>query len=247
MKILISNDDGILAPGILALISAFAGAGHEVLVAAPDRQRSAASHSMTLFSDLTAKPMRIPGAKSAYAISGTPVDCVKLGLRKLFPDAEFVISGINNGYNAGTDVLYSGTVGAAMEGALNGRPAMAVSIAYNREDNYDRAAEAALDVFDRMQAYALPPMSVLNLNYPACDRALGLKAAPLKPTGYTESYVEQAGEEGVRVFGLGFAERLTAEPGDDDCTWIDRGYATLTVLTYDMTHVRATQALAGAL
>ena len=134
MTILISNDDGIFAPGIAALVQAFARAGHEVYVAAPDAQRSAASHSMTLSQPLQAKEVSLPGAVRAWAVSGTPVDCVKLALACLCPQVQAVISGVNHGYNAGSDVLYSGTVAAAMEGALAGLPAMAVSLAYSRED-----------------------------------------------------------------------------------------------------------------
>ena len=121
MRILISNDDGICAPGLMALVRAFSAAGHTVYVAAPDSQRSAASHSMTLFHPLTARARAVEGAEKAWAIDGTPVDCVKLAVKALCPEVEFVISGVNHGYNAGSDVLYSGTVGAAMEGALNGR------------------------------------------------------------------------------------------------------------------------------
>lgn len=115
MKILISNDDGITAPGIHALSRAFAEAGHDVAVIAPDAQRSAASHSMTLFAPLKVRKAHVPGARLAFAVSGTPADCVKLGLRNLCPEAEFVVSGVNHGYNAGSDVLYSGTEPAAME------------------------------------------------------------------------------------------------------------------------------------
>ena len=110
MKVLISNDDGIFAPGIEALVQAFADAGHDVIVCAPDSQRSAASHSLTIGRPLTVKEMDFPGAKKAYAIGGTPADCVKLGVMVLCPDAQAVVSGINKGYNAGTDILYSGTV-----------------------------------------------------------------------------------------------------------------------------------------
>ena len=105
MKILISNDDGILAPGIAALVKAFSGAGHEVFVCAPDSQRSAASHSLTIGRKLTAKEIAVDGAARAYAISGTPADCVKLGLTVLCPEAEAVVSGVNHGLNVGTDVL----------------------------------------------------------------------------------------------------------------------------------------------
>ena len=243
MRILISNDDGIFAPGLAALVHAFAAAGHTVYVAAPDSQRSAASHSMTLFRPLTAKKSAVAGASKAWAIDGTPVDCVKLAVKTLCPEVDFVISGINHGYNSGSDVLYSGTVGAAMEGALNGKPAMAVSLGHEREDTYDNAAALAVKVFDSLQAHPLPPFSVLNLNYPETDEALGLKATSLRARRYLDTYEPEMGADGVTRYTLvGGMDKHMAD-GEDDYTWLRRGYATMTVLTYDLTHDAATKAL----
>ena len=243
MKILISNDDGITAPGIHALSRAFAEAGHDVAVIAPDAQRSAASHSMTLFAPLKVRKAHVPGARLAFAVSGTPADCVKLGLRNLCPEAEFVVSGVNHGYNAGSDVLYSGTVAAAMEGALEGRPAMAVSLAGSREDTYDRAAQTALRVFDVLREKPLPPLCVLNLNYPGVDDARGIKAAPLKRMRYTDVYAQECGEAGECLYHLRGNVDETVEEDEDDFTWLRRGYATVTVLSFDMTEKDATNAL----
>ena len=243
MRILISNDDGIFAPGLAALVHAFAAAGHTVYVAAPDSQRSAASHSMTLFQPLTAKKSAVADASKAWAIDGTPVDCVKLAVKTLCPEVDFVISGINHGYNSGSDVLYSGTVGAAMEGALNGKPAMAVSLGHEREDTYDNAAALAVKVFDSLQAHPLPPFSVLNLNYPETDEALGLKATSLRALRYLDNYEPEMGADGVTRYTLvGGMDKHMAD-GEDDYTWLRRGYATMTVLTYDLTHDAATKAL----
>lgn len=237
MRVLISNDDGVFAPGIAALAQAFSQAGHEVYVCAPDSQRSAASHSMTLSAPLRAQEVSLPGAVRAWAVSGTPVDCVKLALSCLCPQAEAVVSGVNHGYNAGTDVLYSGTVAAAMEGALYGRPAMAVSLAHSREDTYDRAAQLAASLFPRLLAHPLPPHTLLNVNYPAADEALGVRAAPIKATSYDERYTLT--DEGYVLSGsisAGMAE------ADDDYTWLTRGYATVTALGYDLTDHDATGA-----
>lgn len=243
MRILISNDDGIFAPGLAALVHAFEAAGHTVYVAAPDSQRSAASHSMTLFQPLTAEKSAVAGASKAWAIDGTPVDCVKLAVKTLCPEVDFVISGINHGYNSGSDVLYSGTVGAAMEGALNGKPAMAVSLGHEREDTYDNAAALAVKVFDSLQAHPLPPFSVLNLNYPETDEALGLKATSLRALHYLDTYEPEMGADGVTRYTLvGGMDKHMAD-GEDDYTWLRRGYATMTVLTYDLTHDAATKAL----
>ena len=242
MRILISNDDGILAPGIRALTRVFADAGHEVTVIAPDGQRSAASHSLTLFAPLRAVPAQVPGAVRAYAVSGTPVDCVKLGLRSLCQDAQYVISGINHGYNAGSDVLYSGTVGAAMEGLINDRPAMAVSLAYGRED-YASAAQLALDAFQMTLAHPLPRGTMLNVNHPDADRPLGVKAAPLRDIRYNDEYALEAQADGSLLCRIGGSADEAFERGDDDYSWLLAGYATLTVITPDMTEHGATRAL----
>lgn len=243
MRILISNDDGILAPGIQALIRAFADAGHEVYVCAPDGQRSAASHSLTLKKAMPVKEMALDGAKAAWAIGGTPVDCVKLGLLELCPQAEFVVSGVNHGYNAGSDILYSGTVGAAMEGVINGRQAIAVSLAASREDTYDKAAALAVQMLARMQKEPLKPGTLLNLNYPAVDEALGIVAAPMKRIRYDEEYVKTVHEDGTISYALGGTISDKQEETDGDYAWLERGYATATIITFDMTDSEATQRL----
>lgn len=168
---------------------------------------------------------------------------MKLAVKTLCPEVDFVISGINHGYNSGSDVLYSGTVGAAMEGALNGKPAMAVSLGHEREDTYDNAAALAVKVFDSLQAHPLPPFSVLNLNYPETDEALGLKATSLRALRYLDTYEQEMGADGVTRYTLvGGMDKHMAD-GEDDYTWLRRGYATMTVLTYDLTHDAATKAL----
>jgi len=243
MRILISNDDGIFAPGIAALVRAFSDAGHEVIVSAPDSQRSAASHSLSIGKPLRVKETHMDGAARAYAVSGTPADCVKLALHVLCPDAEAVISGVNLGWNIGTDVLYSGTVAAAMEGALLGRPAVAVSLAFGGEDAYPQAAALAAKAFGDICRKPLPPYTVLNINYPARDSALGLHAAPLKVLRYLEDYVPGLDEAGEKTYTLSGCLDETMEKLDDDYTWLTRGYATATVLSYNMTDYAATNAL----
>lgn len=237
MKILISNDDGIFAPGIAALVRVFAEAGHEVAVCAPDSQRSAASHSLTIGKAVSVKEMQLEGAVCAYAIGGTPVDCVKLGLLKLCPDCEAVISGINRGYNVGTDILYSGTVAAAMEGAICGLPALAVSQPHGIED-YAPAAGMAVQVFEHMMKNPPAPYRVLNLNYPAC-RARGLVSARMQPLHYDELYMPGVNEDGNMTYTLnGVVDPSKAQ--SEDYVRLCEGYATLTVLRADMTDERAT-------
>lgn len=242
MRVMISNDDGVFAPGLAALVRAFSQAGHEVVVCAPDAQRSAASQSLTIGRPLSVREVRVEGAARAYAIGGTPADCVKLGLACLYPQAEAVISGVNHGYNAGSDVLYSGTVGAAMEGALSGRPALAVSLGSAREDTYDKAARTALAAFGEICARPLPPGSVLNVNYPVCDEAKGLISAPAEQLHYDERYAESVSENGERSFTLtGCIARGRRQSADYEL--LAQGYATMTVLSFDMTHHEATRSL----
>ncbi len=239
MKVLISNDDGIFAPGIAALVQAFAGAGCEVLVCAPDRQRSAASHSLTIGRPLTVKEVDFPGAAKAYAIGGTPADCVKLGLTVLCPDAQAVVSGVNKGYNVGTDILYSGTVAAAMEGAICGRPALAIS-QHERRTDFSRAAELAVRLFARMLEHPLAPLSVLNVNHPECDDHLGVVTAGVGQLHYTETYCPTV-HDGEAAYVLR-GEVQAGRPQSDDYEKLEKGYATLTVLQHDMTDVSATNA-----
>ena len=243
MRVLISNDDGIFAPGIAALIRACVDAGHEVYVCAPDGQRSAASHSLTLGKPLTVREVEIEGVERAWAIGGTPVDCVKLGLLMLCPPVDYVLSGINHGYNAGTDILYSGTVGAAMEGAILGRPAMAVSLAACREDTYDKAAALAAEMLDRLKERPLKPYTLLNLNYPAADEALGVVAAPMKRIQYDEAYVKSVREDGTVCYTLGGKIADRQEESDGDYAWLERGYATATVLSFDLADKDATESI----
>ena len=229
MRIMISNDDGIFAPGIDALVKAFGAAGHEVIVCAPDSQRSAASHSLSIGRPISVKKVEFDGAAEAYAISGTPADCVKLGMTVLRKDCDAVISGINHGYNAGTDILYSGTVAAAMEGAICGVPALAVSQPFCRED-YTQAAALAVKVFDRMMAEKLEPYTIWNLNHPACDCPKGLVMAKMQPLHYNETYYKQEdNEDGCETYVLRGVVDETRQQSDDYVK-LGEGYATLTVL-----------------
>lgn len=240
MKLLISNDDGVFAPGIAALAAAFSAAGHEVFVCAPDSQRSAASHSLSISRSLTVREVGFPGAQRAYAIGGTPADCVKLGLAVLCPQAEAVISGVNHGYNAGTDILYSGTVAAAMEGAICGRPAMAVSQHHARGE-YAQAAGLAVRLFERMMEHPLAPLSVLNLNVPECDAIRGVAAATMEQVHYDDVYDAAENAQGETVYVLRGA--VSGEKRQsDDYEKLCRGYATVTILHADMTDHPATDA-----
>src|SRR5207344_381436 len=165
MRVLVSNDDGVDAPGIRFLAEGLRRAGHDVQIVAPDRDRSGASNSLTLDQPLRAKQV----ADNTWSIAGTPTDCVHLALSGMLPsDPDIVVSGINNTSNLGDDVIYSGTVAAAMEGRCLGLPAIAMSLCSHehRALHFASAARAAVEVLARLITDPLPSDTILNINVP---------------------------------------------------------------------------------
>jgi 5'-nucleotidase len=166
MRILITNDDGIHAPGLLALRGALSNLG-EVVAIAPERPRSACGHSITLHKPLRLIPVELPGGDRAYASNGTPADCVALGVSDhLGAVPDLVVSGINLGPNLGVDMTYSGTVAAAMEAAIGGIPSFAISVAAYDAVGYEPAAEFARYLAEAVAERGLPRGSLLNVNVP---------------------------------------------------------------------------------
>ena len=168
MRILVCNDDGIYSNGILQLASSMSRIG-ETTVVAPDEERSATGHAITLHKPLRVKPVNLPKLNiRAYAVNGTPADCVKIGYDIVMErKVDLVISGINKGPNLGTDVLYSGTVSAAFEGAILGLPSIAVSLVSYDSDDYAYAGKIAVQVAERLMENSLPLGTILNINVPA--------------------------------------------------------------------------------
>ncbi|MHB0913153.1 MAG: 5'/3'-nucleotidase SurE [Armatimonadota bacterium] len=166
-NILITNDDGIHADGLLALKTAVDGIGN-VYVVAPDRPRSACGHSITLHKPLRSSEVRFPDGSLGYATNGTPSDCVSLGVLDLVPGkVDLVLSGINRGPNLGWDLTYSGTVSAAMEAVIMGIPAIAISVAsYDEDASFDYAAEFAAYLTRQVLEHGLPADTLLNVNVP---------------------------------------------------------------------------------
>jgi len=169
MKLLISNDDGIFSLGVRTLANTLAGAGHEITVVCPDRERSATGHGLTLHEPIRAEPVEsvfAPGVR-AWACSGTPSDCVKLALGALFDGVpDLVLSGINHGSNLGTDVLYSGTVSAAMEGVIEGIGGIAFSLCSFTYQDFQPAANFAQRLVKQLESHPLPRPMLLNVNIP---------------------------------------------------------------------------------
>ena len=237
MHILLTNDDGIHAPGLRALAGGFIAAGHRVTVCAPDRERSAASHSVTLGRALKAAAVDYPGAENAWAVDGTPSDCASLGLWLTREDpVDLVAAGVNCGMNQGGAVVYSGTVGAAMEAAMCGTQALAVSLCVKHGDpaDFTAAARLAVRVAEWMPAHPLPLGCLYNLNVPPLpyEQLRGLTAANLFPTFMGPPVYAVAGE-GYR-YHHNEPLSLAVERGDTQLT--DQGYATITRLTWDLRH-----------
>lgn len=169
MRLLVSNDDGVFALGIRTLANALAAAGHQVTVVCPDRERSATGHGLTLHDPIRAEQVAsvfAPGIE-VWACSGTPADCVKLALGAIVDQApDLVLSGINHGANLGTDVMYSGTVSAAMEGVVEGIPGVALSLASYKSLEFGPAAQFAVSLVEQLRDTRLPEGVLLNVNVP---------------------------------------------------------------------------------
>ncbi len=240
--VLISNDDGIQATGLRALVDAFLADGWRVTVSAPDRERSAAAHSLTIKSPVVASPATLPGLGDLpnlelWKTDGTPVDCVKIALHQLCkPRPDLVVSGINNGWNAGTDVHYSGTVGAAMEAIFEGVPAIAVSTHHQEETHQRRAAELAVHFARRLMKTPLPEMTMLNINLPNCDPSAirGVVEAPLARLYYTDAYNALSHTRGRAAYWL-IGEVIEEKCAQgSDLHMLTEGYATVTALGWDV-------------
>ena len=240
MRILISNDDGILAPGLAALRAAVADLG-EVTVVAPDSAQSAAGHSITLKHPLLVQRVRLGGRPGFEGISvdGQPADSVRLAIHKLLdPPPELVLSGINAGANVGINVLYSGTVAAAAEGAMCHLPAVAFSAQIRDQADFPHIARLCRWVLDRLLEGGLHPGEVVNVNIPALGpgRPKGVRVMRQSTAGLQEDYRLHDAGDGREAYlladGFGFA------PGrkDTDVEAVAEGYVTITPLHVDMTN-----------
>ncbi|MCI5956855.1 MAG: 5'/3'-nucleotidase SurE [Clostridiales bacterium] len=235
MHIFLVNDDGIGAKGIMALWKAAVERGHEVSMCAPRTQQSAASHRFTLTEPIYVEPWPVdaPGCE-AFSIAGSPVDCVRVGLQQLVKKpVDLVLSGINNGYNAGMAVHYSGTVGAAMEGALNHLPAIASSIHHKAEpEMLEHLARYTILVAEQYVKAQTPPCTILNINAP-CVPPEELKApvyAPLDMGNFIDGYERRESPRAGTYFWL-LSGSCTEEPtpGSDVCC-LREGHITLTLM-----------------
>ncbi len=242
MKILLSNDDGYQSEGLATLAFALADLA-ELTIVAPDRNQSGASHSLTLET-----PLRVGRTREGiYYVNGTPTDCVHLAITGLLDhEPDMVIAGINHGANLGDDVLYSGTVAAAVEGRFLGLPALAVSLAGATPRHFDTAGQAVRLLLERLRAKPLPADTILNVNVPDVpfgDLA-GFAATRLGYRHRSEPVVEAKDPKGRPVFWVGAAgSGQDAGPGTDFHA-IEHNRVSVTPLQFDLTRHAALESLA---
>lgn len=243
MKILVSNDDGVLAEGISALAKELSTIA-SVSVVAPDRNRSGASNSLTL-----TRPLRIHAqANDFISVEGTPTDCVHLALTGLFSEQpDIVVSGINQGANLGDDILYSGTVAAAMEGRFLGLPAIAVSLVGEQPTHYQTAAMIAKNLVLRLKYDPLPSQTILNVNVPdlPIKDIKGIEVCRLGTRHSAEPMVKESDPRGRTIYWVGPpGPEADAGPGTD-FNAINRGFVAITPLQLDFTNYQVFEQLAG--
>lgn len=237
MKILLANDDGIQAVGLRALYFALVDAGHDVHVVAPVTEQSAVGHAVTLSMPIKVKDFKENGFVG-QGVHGTPVDCVKLGLTTLLDEMpDLVLSGINAGANVGVDILYSGTVSAATEGALMEIPSMAVSMDNFNPEDLSGQAKYCADLLPKIPWDSLAPKCVLNLNFPNCsiDEAKDMVLCPHTRASYEDKYDTRMDPRGHAYYWLSGAippERISA---DRDRALLTQKHITMTPLHFDFT------------
>lgn len=233
MIILLSNDDGIQSEGLRALEGAIGQVG-EVYTVAPDRAQSSMSHALTLH-----RPLRVHElGPRRLSVDGTPVDCVKLALTGLLPvRPDLVISGINKGPNLGDDIIYSGTVSAAIEGALLGLPAIAVSLVSFKDFDFSSAAEFTAILVRRIAEKGAPSKTLLNVNVPLLPRSQlkGWRITRMGKRHYSENIVERVDPRGAKYYWIGGDDLGFANEPGTDCRAVHEGYISVTPLQVDLT------------
>jgi 5'-nucleotidase len=240
MRVLVSNDDGVDAPGIRILGDYLRAAGHQVTIVAPDRDRSGASNSLTLDQPLRTRCLQ----DGVFSVSGTPTDCVHLALTGLLEqEPDIVVSGINNFANMGDDVIYSGTVAAAMEGRFLGLPAIAMSLATGNHQGrfFETAARAACEIMARLLIDPLPADTILNVNVPdrPWSEVQGFEVTRLGQRHRAEPCVAQEDPRGRTVYWIGAAgEEQDAGPGTDFHA-LRLGHISITPIHVDLTRYQA--------
>jgi len=247
VEILLTNDDGIYAPGLEALERELQRLGH-VTVVAPATEQSGVGHSITFLSPLICKEVYDGERRRGWAVEGSPADCVKIGIQKFCPQRpDLVVSGMNGGLNAGINVLYSGTVAAAIEGAFFGITSVAVSLEFDEHAQYGKAAAIAGAVIQQILAQKRLEPQLYNLNIPtaAIGQPTRLCVVPMSILRYGERYIERKDPRG-RTYYWAASDPAPRPTGTvTDLSALEQGCVTLTPLQYDMTDRAAMEDMAN--
>ncbi len=235
---MLSNDDGISSEGLKSLHDALLDLG-EVYVVAPDRERSGASHSLSLH-----RPLRVEELSSTwFAVDGTPTDCINLAVNGLLRERrpQVVVTGINRGANLGDDVTYSGTVAAAMEGTLLGLPSMAISLVARENFDYSLAAWFSRELTRRVIERGLPPDTLLNVNIPNLSKSQvhGVRVTRLGKRVFGDAVVENVDPRGRKYFWIGGDELRWVPAEDTDFAAVNKGEISVTPIHLDLTNYAA--------
>jgi len=248
-RVLISNDDGIDAEGLRILEEALIDVVKEVWVVAPSEERSAAGHAITMRQPLFADPL----GPLRYMVNGTPTDCVLLAVHRLMLDGppDLVLSGVNKGGNLGEDITYSGTVGAAMEGALLGIPSIAFSQFYNRDHPvpWATAAEWIIPVLQQLMSYDVPNGTFLNVNFPdvAASEVTGIEVTHQGRRKIGGDILQAAGPDGRPYYRIGRGRREDPHFKGSDLAALHSGAISVTPMTLDLTDRSSIEDLRGVL
>ena len=238
MRILLSNDDGIHAPGIAALYEAVRDLG-EIHVVAPSGEQSAVGHAITLSDPIKTKKIFRNGNFFGHAVGGTPADCVKLAACALLEHRpDLVISGINLGPNAGISVIYSGTVSAATEGTILGIPSMAISINTFKDPLWDTAARVARHLAGLVRKTGLPPRTLLNVNVPnlPIEQIRGFMATHMGESRFVETFDRRTDPRGNEYFWMDGELEQYGETAGSDLQALNQGFVSLTPIWFDLTN-----------
>lgn len=230
LKLLLSNDDGINGEGLKALAYKLCEK-HDVTVVAPVLNMTASSHAITIGKEITIKKVEFGKGIKAYAVAGTPADCVKFALAYLELDVDLVLSGINKGHNIGTDLLYSGTVSAALEGVFMGKPAIAFSAESEENNNFPLCASYVPMLIEKLYP-TLKKGEAYNVNIPDNREIIGVKTTKIGSHRYDEKYTSS--KEDIFVLS---GDPIEGQENDIDCDveLIKKGYITVTPIKYDFT------------
>jgi len=247
MKILVTNDDGIFAPGIRSLANALASFG-EVHVVAPTQEQSGTGHAITVHRPLRLSAVTaIPGVESCHMLDGTPADCVKMAIQGMGLTPDIVVSGINLGANLGTDVLYSGTVSAAIESVILGIPAIAVSLC-GAHSMLSTAEEVVRKTFLEIKK-RLPSDGLLNINVPALplESIKGIKATTLGIRQYNNTFEKRLDPRGVPYYWMGGNPASSSSETDNDHMAIEEGFVSVTPIHFNLTYYKVLKDLKDAI